>query len=133
MVSEIEKEIVKPANQVRTRDEQGRWLPGVSGNPNGDWGGRPIGAVSLVTILKRRLYEHPEDSEAIIDSLVKMGRSRELGAIKEILDRIDGKVAETHRIEGELPIRIEFVPAQQLLNNTYDSQSDIKELEAGNG
>lgn len=96
---------------VPQRDAQGRWLPGVSGSP----GGREPGqGLSLVGLLKRRLAERPQDAEAIINALISMGRERELGAIREILDRVDGKAIETHRIEGELPIRLVFEPANSL-------------------
>ena len=46
-----------------------------------------------------------------------MGKTRELGAIKELLDRIDGKVVERHRLEGELPIKLVFVPAKEMLKD----------------
>ena len=107
------------------RDDKGHFLPGTTANPNG----RPPDSVSLVTILKRRLRERPEDADAIINSLIQMGKTRELGAIKELLDRIDGKVAETHRIEGELPIKLIFIPAGEM--NALQGQPERPRLAQG--
>ena len=64
-------------------------------------------------MLKEHLFEHPEEAESIVKALIAMGKGKELGAIKEILDRIDGKVAERHQVEGELPIKLVFIPARQ--------------------
>lgn len=91
-----------------SRDEQGHWLPGHSGNPIG----RAKMPVSLVQILKDRLRDNPQDAERLVDSLVKLGIGKDRKAIKDIMERTDGKVAETHRIEGELPVRLVFLPAE---------------------
>jgi len=88
-----------------------RWPKGTSGNPDG----RPTGSISLVEQLKVYLRQHPEDVEAIVVALIKQGKLGNTVATKEMLDRIDGKVAETHKIEGELPITLLFVPAEQVL------------------
>ncbi|MEO6809727.1 MAG: DUF5681 domain-containing protein [Isosphaeraceae bacterium] len=68
--------------------------PGVSGNP----GGRPKGTISLVTLLRRKLAEGGDDgiqnAEAIIDALILQARCGDYRHIKEILERIDGKVSE---------------------------------------
>lgn len=88
------------------------WKPGESGNPKG----RPVGSISLVERLKAYLRRHPDELERIVVALVAEGKLGNIVATKEMLDRLDGKVAERHRIEGELPIRLIFVPAQELLN-----------------
>ena len=113
-------DIDNPKPQEIHRDSKGRFIPGYTGNPNGSQGK----AISLVGILRKQLTEHPEDAKAIVASLIAMGKTRELGAIKELLDRIDGKVAERHRIEGELPIRLVFVPAKSLLESHETAQDD---------
>lgn len=102
-----------------------KWKPGQSGNPNG----RPLGTVSLVTILKELLAANPAEGKAVVEAMVKQGKIGNMVATKEMLDRIDGKVAERHKIEGELPVRIIFVPAGQLgvgnptsIETTQDSQ-----------
>ena len=97
------------------RDKKGHYLPGQSGNPMA-WGcGRKPGAISLVNRLRNYLNAHPEEAEAIIVGLIKEGKLGNVVATREIFERIDGKVVETHKIEGELPIRLIFVPAQVAL------------------
>jgi len=121
-------EIDNPEPYVIHRDSKGKFIKGYSANP----GGNPPGKViSLVALLRKQLTEHPEDAKAIVDSLIKMGKTRELGAIKELLDRIDGKVVERHRLEGELPIRLVFVPAKALLEGQGEGES-IPKLTEGN-
>jgi len=88
-----------------------KWKKGQSGNPEG----RPTGVISLTETLKKMLRRNPEALEDIVTALIEEGRLGNMVATKEMLDRVDGKVAETHRIEGELPVRIEFVPAQVVL------------------
>lgn len=84
------------------RDEQGRFVPGQTGNPNG----RPKGSISMVDKLRQYLQDHPEEADKLISSLIQQGTTGNTVAIKEILDRIDGKVTDTHRIEGDIPISI---------------------------
>jgi hypothetical protein len=70
------------------RDEKGRWLPGVSPNPSG----RPPIKVSLVKLLQDRL-SNESTADEIIQALIDKCKERDVPAIKEVLDRIDGKVA----------------------------------------
>jgi hypothetical protein len=104
--------------------EQYKWKPGQSGNPEG----RPTGSISLVEKLKAYLRRHPEEALAIVIKLVEQGKQGNIVATKELLDRIDGKVAERHRIEGEMPVKLLFVPAQELLNAPERAQH--QDLEA---
>ena len=107
-----------------------RWKKGQSGNPEG----RPTGSISIVERLKAYLRRHPEEIEAIVLALVKEGRLGNLAATKEMLDRIDGKVVDTHKIEGEVPITIQFVPAEQILSvpaPTLQEGEDKDLLEVG--
>jgi len=90
-----------------------KWKPGQSGNPDG----RPTGSISITETLKAYLRRHPDQLEQIVIALVNEGRLGNIVATKEMLDRIDGRVAERHKIEGELPVKLMFVPAQELLEN----------------
>jgi len=67
--------------------------------------------ISLVKLLKQRLEAHPEEAEQILDAWLGGAKKKDMRAISELLDRIDGKVAETHKIEGELPVNLIFRPA----------------------
>jgi hypothetical protein len=101
------------------------WKKGQSGNPKG----RPIKNLSLVSLVKERLEQHPEDAKAIALALISLGKSKDMRAIEELLNRIDGKVVETHKIEGTLPIRLIFVPAQQLLEEQKTKVIDVQPTE----
>lgn len=75
------------------------WKPGESGNPNG----RP--KTSLTSILRECLEEVDGDGkttkERIVERLVKLADDpKGLPAIQEILDRIDGKVADKLQLQG---------------------------------
>lgn len=92
--------------------EEFKWKKGQSGNPSG----RKKGSVSLVESLKKHLARHPEDVERIIAMLVKQGMIGNMTATKEMLERIDGRVVETHKLEGDIPIKVVFVPAQEAID-----------------
>ena len=116
-------------NKAPTRGdhlEPYKWKPGQSGNPLG----RTRGSPSLLESLKKHLNRRPEDVDAIALALVKLGKGKsinQLGAIKELFDRVDGRVVEKHQIEGELPLLIQFVPANLVLGN---KEQDVIEGEA---
>lgn len=82
--------------------------PFKKGNPGG---GRPKGSVSLVTILKRTLENKvslkdpltkQEESKTISEHLIKRfiakALSGDMSAIKEVLERIDGKVLQKSEV-----------------------------------
>ena len=126
----MDKNYVKYKNHYAVKNsnrskhlEQYKWKKGQSGNPDG----RPTGSISLVESLKAYLRRNPQKLEEIVIALVKEGRLGNIVATKEMLDRIDGKVAERHKIEGELPIKLIFVPAQRLL----EGEARILDLEEG--
>jgi nucleoside permease NupC len=85
--------------------------PGETRNPHG----RPKGSVSIAETLKSYLARHPDEVAKIVTAMIKQGQIGNMVATKEMLDRIDGRVVETHKIEGELPIKLVFVPAAQIL------------------
>ena len=80
------------------RDNLGHFLPGQCVNPTG----RPPIKVSLVKLLQERISENStalQIGDALIDKCVK---DRDVPAIREVLDRIDGKVADKHLILGTI-------------------------------
>jgi hypothetical protein len=46
----------EPQDQEKNRNPDGTFKPGVSGNP----GGRPVGSVSIVGMIRKKFEEHPE-------------------------------------------------------------------------
>ena len=122
------KNRVGKGNNPNSRKNLIPWEEGESGN----LAGRPEGSVSLIERLKAHLRRHPEDVEAIVTQLVKLGKNpsfNQLSAISQIIDRVDGKPTEHRIIEGRLPIRIEFVPAPKQLEGKQDFiEGEVKEL-----
>lgn len=114
---------VKRKNAEQLKEHQ--WKKGQSGNPKG----RPINPLSLTALLNKKLSENPEDAEAIVNALIALGKGRDMRAIEMSFERIDGKVIERHTIEGEMPVRILFVPAQSLIGIRTEEIEGGKPLE----
>lgn len=108
------------------RDEKGRWAEGTKPGP-----GRPEGSISLVTVLKRRLRNHPEEQDAIVATLIEMATDRSdpraLQAVTQAFDRIDGtakrapedaanelKVLEIQRSGSERTMLLQCIKERQL-------------------
>ena len=87
-----------------TRDEKGRFVAGVSGNPNG----RPKGKKNRITELKQdmeiALREHlsAEDIKGVIQSMLAEALNGNVGAGKLILDKVlsGAKVEEDAKEHG---------------------------------
>ena len=78
------------ASASDSRDDQGRFRPGHSGNP----GGRPASR-SINAAIRERLEYVGDDglsrAERIAALLVSMAEAGDLRAIREVLDRSEGK------------------------------------------
>ena len=77
--------------------------PGESGNP----GGKPEG--KSITAELRKLIDkgtNAEDMAMILLNMAKRMNPDQLRALRELLDRTDGKVPDTHKIESDIPISI---------------------------
>lgn len=113
---------------IRTSD--GRFVKGVSGNPNG----RPLGAKSRITRLKMTMEEalrqglNPKDFQAIIDAMVSEAKAGNVQAAKLVLDKVmsnartddeagDGDNRITIRIENFTPPRIEKDVKGEIIDN----------------
>ena len=87
------------------RDAAGRFLPGVSGNPSGR-GSTP----SLVAALRAELREREEGGRPalreIAARLVDMALGGDLRAIRELLDRLDGKPLQAVEVDGATTIEL---------------------------
>ena len=99
-----------PAQQG-DRDLKGRFVPGQSGNPNGS--PKKLQSVSMLLreliennpekVLKKwqKMPCYPTGAMLIAKALfTKMGKG-DITAIREGLDRVEGKVKDTHEISGD--------------------------------
>ena len=80
--------------------------PGECLNP----GGRPKG--KSITAELRKLLDDGTVAEDIAKALIRLARDTSfkgnVAALRELLDRTDGKVADVHKIEGDVPISIVY-------------------------
>lgn len=121
MGDEEEEEEEKP-HEIH-REKGGHFKKGYSANPNG----KGKNSVSLVKTLQRALRDDPTIADRVIIQLIDMSLAKgNLPAIKELFDRIDGKPTERHKVEGALPIKLVFVPADE---NTSRTPQDEREGE----
>ncbi len=96
-------------NQENNRDEQGRFIPGVSGNPNG----RPIETEEqkLKKIATERVIETYIDDLSqflpeIKSPLIEAAKKGDMSAIKEIHDRVLGKPKQSLDIKADVESKI---------------------------
>lgn len=88
-----------------------QWLPGESGNPKG----RPPNIKYISDYLREELQKVTDgktNAELIAEALIGLSKQPNMRgyvpAIKELLDRIEGKVPDTHKLESDMPISIVF-------------------------
>jgi len=108
-----------PEKQEDIRDEQGRFVPGVSGNPNG----RPKGKV--LTELVRDKMEEIQDGLPVKDkiavSLISLALAGNIKALELIWNYLDGKPVQT----------IELGDTEKIEDMRNDLNNLIKNAKAG--
>lgn len=81
------------------RDDRGRWTPGHSGNPGGQRAHPPLAAA-----IRARLDEMGDDGltrgQRIACILVSMAEGGDLRAIREVLDRAEGKPVQAVSVDA---------------------------------
>ena len=86
------------SEQGDNRRANGQFRPGASGNP----GGRPNGH-SIVAVLRQRLEQAEPDgrtlADVLADALVAEARTGNLKAIREVLDRTEGRPRQSVAFE----------------------------------
>ena len=118
--------VENPSKNGDKRDNKGRFT---AGNKYGK--GRPEGSLSLVSLLKEKLEKVPENerlsfAEAVIEALVKKAIvSEDIGAIREILNRVDGMPKESIDIKGEgIPVAlVRFVGKDEKITDDNEDAS----------
>lgn len=89
--------------------ERTRWKKGQSGNPKG----RPPGE-SITAALRARLEEqvpgldHKTYKAMLVDVLLREGMKGKPEAIREILDRTEGKAKQTQELTGDITVHYHF-------------------------
>ena len=73
--------------------------------------GRQTGKVSLTRELNRYLLDNTHIIPKIIKAWIKECEGGNIQALQEMINRIDGKVAEIHKIDAENPVTLIFAPA----------------------
>ena len=93
-----------------------QWKPGQSGNP----GGRPPGILYISDRLRELLARDAGNGKTnadlvaevilggILDPSGNLKHGINTALVKELLDRMEGKVPETHKIEGDIPVSIVY-------------------------
>jgi hypothetical protein len=76
--------------------------PGETHNPNG----RPKGSVTLSTLLKRRLKDHPEEANEVVDEIFKYIKDGSAKHLDILLNRTEGKVPDTTVIVSQIKVEI---------------------------
>lgn len=123
------KQPAQPGNGKPKKNAKGQWVKGVSGNPSG----KPKGAVSLITIIKRKLREvyDPETGETygermvqnIIEAAVEDNDPKALKAATELLDRVEGKA--TQRIHNVNEDKVDDFDLDALDDNEARQLEDL--------
>lgn len=97
-----EKVFPKPENAGETRDEKGRFIPGVSGHPEG----KPKGSLSLVALIKEELEkEHPDLKEKYAKLFIKNYLAKATHRDKlmvDVINRVDGMPKQSIDVTGEV-------------------------------
>ena len=93
---------------IGTRDDHGRWTPGHSGNP----GGRPA-SQSLNSAIRAKLDEVRDDGQTraqrIAAILVELAESGDLRAIREVIDRTEGRPPQSIALDTGVPYELKPV------------------------
>lgn len=102
--------------------EEHRWKPGQSGNPKG----RPKGR-SITAVLRDMLDDDAVDTQgkkqkvkrAVAGALLRRALGGDVKAIREVLDRTEGRVKEQHEVSGPggRPVQLSTTDLINMANN----------------
>jgi hypothetical protein len=93
--------------------------------------------VSITRLLEDKLLEWDgktmkPKAELIADKLIDLAISGYFPAIQEVMDRIDGKITDVHRLEGMAPVTLIFEPAPTREDRKlFSIEAEVRELPEG--
>ena len=87
------------------RDVNGRFKPGISGNPEG----KKKDSLSVSALIDEAVT--PDDWKFIIQQLLKRAKRGDLKAIEMLMDRRFGKALQ--QIDGTVGVTLEWTPHKQ--------------------
>ena len=91
-----------PFEKGKSGNPKTQWKKGQSGNPNG----RRNAAKDILNELLETEIEDRTQKERLLSKLIQMGMRGDLGAIKEVLDRTEGKSKEHIVTEEFKPLQV---------------------------
>lgn len=91
-----------PFKKGKSGNPETQWKKGQSGNPNG----RKNAAKDILNKLLDVEVDDRSQREQLMLKLIQMGMRGDLGAIKEVLDRTEGKSKEHIITEEFKPLRV---------------------------
>lgn len=103
------------------RNEKGRWLPGVSGNP----GGRARSIDFRALIAEHRGVTREEALLRVYDKLVALSEDGDVAAIKLLLERLCEPVTTKLEHGGEVTLRELVREASRLANAPPEVREDL--------
>lgn len=98
------------------------YKPGECGNE----GGRPKG--KSITAELRKLIDSGTTAEELARVLLELGKKstrNQIAALKELLDRTDGKVMDVHKIEGDVPVSVVFKLKERDDGSNRESEEEL--------
>lgn len=125
----------KPGEIQEKRDELGRFVPGVSGNP----AGKPKGIKHMTTILDEAIRKVAEGTgntydKEIVKALMEKARTGDTKAIDMIFDRLEGKPKQSMEIEGDgtqiLILPIELINKHEAHTSTSDNSNGHTQVQS---
>ena len=98
---------IKPDLTGEQQKKDTRFKKGVSGNPNG----RPVGSVSVVGEIKKKLLECPPDQtktylELLVARYFKQTiQDGDTQLIRDLINRVDGMPKQSNELSGSLSLK----------------------------
>jgi len=102
----------EPGTIDKQRDNKGRFLPGdrfgFRPGQSGNAKGRPPKEFSITSLAKAALEADPTLVERIVLKWLEQAEQGKTEARRDLQDRLEGKVSQTHKQGGEITIRVEY-------------------------